>query len=327
MKSLYKGILFIGLLLTSLGCNKSQDVKTIKLGHGLDVSHPVHKSMIYMSELLEKNSNGKMKIQIYPNQQLGTERELVELLQIGSVGITKVSASVLENFAPSYSVLSIPFIFNSEQHRFNVLEGEIGKEILNDGTEFWFQGLCFYDAGSRSFYTKDKPIYSPSDLEGQKIRVMESQTAMSMVRSLGGSPTPISFGELYTALQQGVVDGAENNPPSFYTSRHYEVSKYYTIDEHTAVPDVLIVSTHVWNDLTSQEQKWLQSAATESAEYQKKLWKKASSEALEKVQDAGVEIIYPDKKNFQDKVQDLYETYKQEPLKKDLINRIQQVEG
>ncbi len=327
MKTIYKGILFIGLLFTSVACNKSSDVKVIKLGHGLDVSHPVHKSMIRMGELLEKNSHGQMKIQIYPNQQLGTERELVELLQIGSVGITKVSASVLENFAPSYSVLSIPFIFNSEQHRFNVLEGEIGKQILNDGAKYWFQGLCFYDAGSRSFYTKDKPIYTPSDLEGQKIRVMESQTAMSMVRSLGGSPTPISFGELYTALQQGVVDGAENNPPSFYTSRHYEVSKYYTIDEHTAVPDVLIISTHVWNELTSEQQKWLQNAATESADYQKKLWKEASSEALQKVQEAGIEIIYPDKKNFQDKVQDLYEIYKQDPMKEDFINRIQLVEG
>lgn len=327
MKTLLKGILFIVLLPAFMACNTSSDVKVIKLGHGLDISHPVHKSMIRMGELLEQNSRGKMKIKVYPNQQLGTERELVELLQIGSVGITKVSASVLENFAPSYSVLSIPFIFNSEQHRFNVLEGEIGKEILNDGTKYWFQGLCFYDAGSRSFYTKEKAIYSPSDLEGQKIRVMESQTAMSMVRSLGGSPTPISFGELYTALQQGVVDGAENNPPSFYTSRHYEVSKYYTIDEHTAVPDVLIISTHVWNELTSEQQKWLQNAATESAEYQKKLWKEASSEALKKVQEAGVEIIYPEKHQFQEKVKDLYETYKQDPLKKDLINRIQKVEG
>lgn len=327
MKTPLKGILFIVLFPVFMACNTSSDVKVIKLGHGLDVSHPVHKSMIRMGELLEQNSRGKMKIKVYPNQQLGTERELVELLQIGSVGITKVSASVLENFAPSYSVLSIPFIFNSEQHRFNVLEGEIGKEILNDGTKYWFQGLCFYDAGSRSFYTKEKAIYSPSDLEGQKIRVMESQTAMSMVRSLGGSPTPISFGELYTALQQGVVDGAENNPPSFYTSRHYEVSKYYTIDEHTAVPDVLIISTHVWNELTSEQQKWLQNAATESAEYQKKLWKEASSEALKKVQEAGVEIIYPEKHQFQEKVKDLYETYKQDPLKKDLINRIQKVEG
>ena len=324
MKSLLNFTLLVVAFTAITGCKTSNNSKIIKLGHGLDISHPVHKSMIYMGELLDQKSNGKMKIKIYPNQQLGTERELVELLQIGSVDITKVSASVLENFAPSYSVLSIPFIFNNEKHRFNVLEGEIGKEILDDGKEFWFQGLSFYDAGSRSFYTKDKPIYAPSDLEGQKIRVMESQTAITMVRSL---PTPISFGELYTALQQGVVDGAENNPPSFYTSRHYEVSKYYTIDEHTSVPDVLIISTHSWNKLSAEEQNWLQSAATESAEYQKKLWKVASDDALQKVKEAGVEVIYPNKKLFQDKVQEMYETYKQDPMKKDLINRIQQTEG
>ncbi len=315
------------VFLIAVGCDNTTDTKVIKLGHGLDISHPVHEGMVYMAERLEEKSSGKMKIQIYPSQQLGTERELVELLQIGSVGITKVSASVLENFAPSYRVLSLPFIFNSEEHRFNVLEGEIGQEILDDGREFWFHGLCFYDAGSRSFYTKDTPVYKPEDLEGQKIRVMESQTAMNMVRSLGGSPTPISFGELYTALQQGVVDGAENNPPSFYTSRHYEVSNYYTINEHTSVPDVLIISTHIWDDLSEEEQQMLEEAATESAEYQKILWKKASDEALKKVEEAGVQIIYPEKKYFQDKVQDLYEEYRKDPMMNDLITRIQQVEG
>lgn len=327
MNYAFKHIILGTFALFTLSCNNNSAIKTIKLGHGLDISHPVHKGMVYMSKKLSEKSKGKLAIQIYPNQQLGTERELVELLQIGSVGITKVSASVLENFAPSYSVLSVPFIFDNEQHRFNVLEGAIGKEILNDGRNFWFQGLCFYDAGSRSFYTKDKPIRTPADLEGQKIRVMESQTAMNMVKALGGSPTPISFGELYTALQQGVVDGAENNPPSFYTSRHYEVSKYYTINEHTSVPDVLIISTHVWDKLNDQERRWLQEAADESAIFQKKLWKDASEEALKKVIEAGVEVIYPDKNAFQNKVEDLYREYKEDPLKRRLIELIQNTEG
>ncbi len=328
MEALLKKTFYLALLLvTMLSCGKVSSTRVVKLGHGLDVSHPVHKSMVYMAQQVEKESNGTLKIEIYPSQQLGTERQLVELLQIGSLGITKVSASVLENFAPSYKVFSIPFIFKNEQHRFNVLEGEIGQEILKDGEEFWFHGLCFYDAGSRSFYTKDKPVYKPEDLEGQKIRVMESQTAMNMVRSLGGSPTPISFGELYTALQQGVVDGAENNPPSFYTSRHYEVSKYYTIDEHTAVPDVLIISTHVWSSLSPEHQQILQKATLESAEYQKKLWKEASDEALTKVQEAGVEIIYPEKSAFQEKVQELYKSYEKDPQMDQLIKRIQKVEG
>jgi len=322
-----KKVIYVLFLLVFVGCKSDSDVKTIKLGHGLDISHPVHKSMAYMADKVAEKSDGKLAIQIYPSQQLGTERELVELLQIGSVGITKVSASVLENFAPSYRVFSIPFIFRDDEHRFNVLEGDIGTEILDDGREFWFHGLCFYDAGSRSFYTKDKPIHTPEDLRGQKIRVMQSQTAINMVEALGGSATPIAFGELYTALQQGVVDGAENNPPSFYTSRHYEVSKYYTINEHSAVPDVLIISTHVWDNLTPEEQQIVKEAADESAEYQKELWKIASDEALQKVEAAGVEIIYPDKSLFQEKVESLYEEYGADPVLNDLIVRIQNVEG
>ena len=148
----------------------------------------------------------------------------------------------------------LPFLFRDKQHAFDVLDGPIGDELLNDAEQFWLKGLCYYDAGSRSFYTKDRPVKTPEDLEGLKVRVMESATAMEMVRDLGGSPTPISWGELYTSLQQGVVDGAENNPPSFYLSRHYEVCKFYSLDEHTILPDVLLMGTYFWQRLTTQEQ-------------------------------------------------------------------------
>src|SRR5690606_1836125 len=175
--------------------------------------------------------------------------------QIGSLDMTKVSVGVMENFAPKMKVFGLPFLFRDKQHSFSVLDGPIGQELLNEGEKFWLKGLCYYDAGSRSFYTKAKSIETPNDLSGYKIRVMESATAMDMIRSLGGAPTPISWGELYTALQQGVVDGAENNPPSFFLSRHYEVCKYYSLDEHTTLPDVLVVGTQFWNSLNTQEQE------------------------------------------------------------------------
>lgn len=279
-----------------------------------------------MSELVEQRSNGELKIEIYPSQQLGTERELVELLQIGSVGITKVASTTLENFAPSYQVFGIPFIFRDDEHRFNVLEGAIGQQVLEDGEDYWFRGLCYYDAGSRSFYTKEKPVMTPDDLDGLKIRVMESRSAMEMVSTLGGSPTPLAWGELYTALQQGVVDGAENNAPSFYLSRHYEVSKYYTINQHTAVPDVLIISTHIWNSLSEEHKQILQQAALESAEYQKTLWAEASAEALAAVKEAGVEVIYPDKTPFQEKVAPIYQKYENDPVIGDLMKQILELE-
>jgi TRAP-type C4-dicarboxylate transport system substrate-binding protein len=185
--------------------------------------------------------------------------------------------------------------------------------------------MCYYDAGSRSFYTKNKPINTPEDLEGFKIRVMKSITSVDMVQSLGGSATPIPWGELYTALQQGVVDGAENNPPSFYLSRHYEVCKYYSLDEHTSVPDILLMSTVVWNSLSAQEQEWLQTAIDQSVEHQKMLWKQSSEEALQKVQEAGVEIIYPDKEPFRESVRDMHESYRGTAIY-DLIKAIEAME-
>lgn len=315
-------VLLIGLVVS---CEEESDVKVIKLGHHLDVSHPVHKAMVFMNERLEEKSGGKMKIEIYPNAQLGSERESLELLQIGSLGMTKISSGVMANFAPELEVFGLPFLFRDREHRFEVLEGEIGKDLLNAGIDQRLKGLTFYDAGSRSFYSKE-PIREPADLEGLKIRVMQSQAAIRMVKLLGGSPTPISPSELYTALQQGIVDGAENNPPTFYLTRDYEICKYYTLDEHTSLPDELVIGTPVWNKLSEKEQKWLKEAAVESTEYQKEIWREAELEALEEVKKAGVEIFRVDKDEFRAKVQPMYDEFAKEPKLKTLIEKIQKTE-
>lgn len=317
-------ILLVSIIAFSLnfGCETISDTRTIKLAHGLDINHSVHKAMVKMGEDLFKISGGTMQLEIYPSQQLGTERECIELLQIGSLDMTKVSVGVMENFAPRMKVFGLPYLFRDRQHSFNVLDGPIGQELLDEGTQFWIKGLGYYDAGSRSFYTKNKPINSPDDLKGLKIRVMESVTAVDMVKSFGGSPTPISWGELYTSLQQGVVDGAENNPPSFYLSRHYEVCKYYSLDEHTVLPDVLIIGTHLWNKLSEQEKKWMQEAVDNSVVYQRKLWADAEEEALEEVQKAGVTIIRPDKTAFENSVQSVYSQYINDSDMFSLIDRI-----
>ncbi|MEQ8238307.1 MAG: TRAP transporter substrate-binding protein [Cyclobacteriaceae bacterium] len=326
MKQFPPIISLICLICLLTNCGTVTDVKKLKLAHGLDVSHPVHLGMMNMAERLEEKSGGKLKIEIYPSGQLGNERELLELLQIGSLAMTKVSSGALENFVPSFEVLGLPYLFRDKEHLFGVLGGDIGEELLAKGEKYRFRGLCFYDAGYRSFYTKERPIYEPSDLEGLKIRVMKSVTAVNMVSELGGSPTPVSFGELYTALQQGVVDGAENNPPSFYSSRHYEVCKYYTLDEHTSLPDVLLVSLEWWNDLSEKEKGWLKSAADESVAYQRNIWEKSEKESLEAVEKAGVEIIRPDKQVFFDMVQPLYDAYSNDEVKYEFIQRIKNYE-
>jgi len=317
--------IFFALVLALGGCQLDTGVKVIKMGHAQVVSHPVHQAMIFLGKRLEEKSGGKIKVKVYPNQQLGTERELLELLQIGSVGMTKVSAASLEAFSPEISVLGLPYLFRDDAHITQVLEGEIGKELLLSTEKYWLRGLCFYDAGKRSFYSKTKPIATPADLAGLKVRVQESKMAINMVRGMGGSPTPVSYGELYTALQQGIVDAAENNPPSFYNSRHYEVCKYYSIDEHTAIPDVVLVSTKVWSELSPEEQVWLQEAADESAAYQTKLWKEAVEEALREVQKAGVEISYPSKEPFLEKVAAVYaQVFQEQKQLEALVQRIQQ---
>lgn len=315
---------WIALSLLLAGCGRSGDVKVIKLAHGLDPQHSVHKGMVFLGQRLAEKSGGKLKVEVYPSGQLGSERECLELVQLGGLAMTKVSASVLEGFAPEFKVFGLPYLFRDEAHKTAVLDGPIGKEILAAPQAKFMRGLCYYDSGSRSFYTK-RPIRTPEDLAGLKIRVQESPMAFALIRAFGASATPISFGELYTALQQGVVDGAENNPPSFHLARHYEVCKYYSLDEHTSVPDVVVVSTHFWSSLSAEEQRWLQEAADESAVYQRKLWDTSTAESLAAVEKAGVEIIRPDKAAFAAKVADLHKTAQADPIVGPLDRKIAEV--
>ncbi|RME98454.1 MAG: TRAP transporter substrate-binding protein [Bacteroidetes bacterium] len=312
------------LALLSLGaCQELATGKVAYLAHTLPTSHPVHRAMEVFAEEVAKLSGGTLTVKIFPDAQLGTEREVLELLQIGSIAMTKVSAAAMANFAPEYEVLGVPYLFRDKDHLFRVLKGEIGERILEAGSEYLLRGLCYYDAGSRSFYTKKAPIHTPDDLKGMKIRVMNHQMSVQMVNEMGGSATPMAYSELYTALQQGVVDGAENNPPSFVTSGHYEVCKYYTLDEHSSIPDVLVVSMKYWNTLSSEEQGWLKAAAQTSAQAQKGFWRENVAECMSKLEAAGVQIIRPDKQAFAEKSQAVLENFTKDPAMAELVQAIQ----
>ena len=312
-------------LLIIFGCGSKEKIIVLKLGHGLDVTHPVHKAMVHMADLVAVNSKGRARIDIYPSEQLGSEREMIEQLQLGSVAMTKTSSSPLESFIPAMSVFSIPYVFRDEEHAWKVFLGDIGKRILREGEQKGLKGLCYYDAGFRSFYMRDKPINSPEDLKGKKIRVQKSKTSMSTIEALGASPTPIDWGELYTSLAQGVVDGAENNPPSFETSKHYETCKFYSLDEHAGPPDVLLISMQWWNRLPDDIKKIVRDAADSSSIYQRKLWKEWTKSSLATVEAAGVKINRPDKKPFREKVKPMYEQYRGTEIGT-LIEQIQAVE-
>jgi tripartite ATP-independent transporter DctP family solute receptor len=296
----------------------------LKLGHGLDISHPVHKAMVFMAERVKEKSGGRMEVQIFPSEQLGNEKECIEALQLGYLAMTKTSSAPLEGFVPQMQVFGIPYLFRDSDHLWKVLNGPIGKRILLAGESKRLRGLCYYDAGARSFYAK-KEINSPADLSGMKIRVQNSIMSMKMVQAMGGSPTPVPWGELYTALDQGVVDGAENNSPSFRTSRHYEVCPYYCLDEHTCLPDILVISTRVWSRLSVEQQRILQEAADESVQYQRKIWAEAELKDLETVQQRGAKIVRPDKAAFRESVRPVWEEFDGTEVG-ELISQIQEVQ-
>ncbi|MGJ8643188.1 MAG: TRAP transporter substrate-binding protein [Luteolibacter sp.] len=306
--------LLLGILVCCLGFawigqrSKSglsdSNVKTVTIAHGLPVTHPVHKGIEEFGRELSELSGGTMTVNIFPSEQLGNETVCLEKTQQGEIDITKVSSAPIGNFVPVFKIFSLPYLFRDRDHFWKVLDGEVGGSLLDalekneQGGSSGLVGLTYYDAGSRSFYAT-QPIASPADLKGLKIRVMQDPVAESTVKSLGASAVTMSFGELYTSLKQGGVDGAENNPPSVLSSRHFEVCKHYMLDEHSRIPDVLVTGSKFWDKLSKQEKGWVREAAKRSSTFQRELWEKDTEKALEELVKGGVTITRPDPTEFQ----------------------------
>jgi len=325
--ALLSATVFIGVLRSERGATAAAGgQKTVlKLGHALDQSHPVHTAMELMARRAAELSGGMIEIQVFPNAQLGTEPECIEQLQRGALAMVKTSAAAMEGFVPDMAVFGLPYLFRDDVHYWRVLESPVGLELLAAGDSAGMHGLCYYDSGSRSFYTVDKPILTPADVRERKLRVLPSKMARDLIALLGGGPTPVPYGELYTALQQSMVDGAENNPPSFYTSRHYEVARHYSLDEHTRIPDLVIFSKQIWDGLSPAMQGWLTQAANESVVFQRKLWQEQTAVALEAVEKAGVKIYRPDKAPFVEATAPMYREFEGTRVG-DLARRIREIQ-
>lgn len=300
--------LLIVIFLTGIlsGCRNKTKITTLRLGHGHEVSHPVHAAMLHLAETVQKLSDGEMIIRIYPSAQLGNEREMIELLQIGSLDITKVSSAVMENFSEEFEVFSYPYLFSDNAHYQRFLQSDVSNYILLKTEQFRLHGLCFLNAGSRNFYTRNVAVKEPKDLNGLKIRVMQSNTALRMAKSLGASPTPIPQAELYTSIQQGIVDGAENNPTTFYSKKHYEVCKYFIKSEHNFVPDVVLMSSNTYKRLTKQEKEWITTAIKETIGFYNKIWNEREAEIMKLLRKDNIQIIQPDKSKFIEKANSFY---------------------
>lgn len=309
-RRIFVGFIFILGLLTFLVV-RSQEKKSYHfiLAHNLFTDHPAHEGMLYFAKELKELSNGRMSVTIFPAAQLGTEKDVLELVQLGAISMTKVSSLSLEAFNPLFGILNLPFIFDNQKHYHDVLDSSVGEELLAAITPQRFRGLTYYEAGDRSFYA-NKFILRPEDIVGLKMRVMDSPSSIQMLKLLGGSPTPMSYGEVYTALQQGVIDGAENNITAITVNRHGEVSKFFSRDQHIFAPDTLIISAPIWNSLKEEDQQILREAADRSKFYQRKLWNKKVAEFEEIAKNKmGVQFVNPDKKPFKDKVRPLILEY------------------
>lgn len=273
------------------------------------------------ARLVEERTNGRIKIEVYPGGQLGDEKAVTEQVQFGALEFARVSLSPVTEFEKSLSVLMLPYIYRDKEHMFRVIDGPIGEKLLKKLEENGLVGLAWYDAGARNFYNAKREIKTPDDMKGLKIRVQETKLMMDLVSSLGASPVAMAFGDVYSALQTGVIDGAENNWPSYDSTHHYEVAKYYTVDEHTRVPEPLLVSRMVMEKLSDEDQAILRQAAKEAAEFERVEWAKSEEISKQKVIDAGCTITYLEtNQEFQDKVKSIYDEFGADY--KDLIDEI-----
>ncbi|AIJ07666.1 MULTISPECIES: TRAP transporter substrate-binding protein [Edwardsiella] len=322
LKTFSRHILCAAVLSLIAGGAQAAEKVTLKLAHNLERSHVVHQAFEQMAKEVQQLSNGNMRIRIYPSSQMGSARETLELLQNGALDMTKGSGSDLESFDNVYAIYNMPYLFKDQQHFNNVVYGPVGKEIMDSTKDKGFFAMSAYVAGTRSFYAK-KPITSPADLKGMKIRVQASPTTIKMVELMGGSPTPISFGEVYTAMQQGVVDGAENNIPSWVQTRHIEIANVLSEDEHASIPDYLVIATKTWEKLTPEQQAILTKAARNSEVYQQKLWDQVDAESRAQAKAMGASIVTVDKAPFRAAVQPLYDEFRKDPQQAALLDKFE----
>ncbi|TCQ09043.1 tripartite ATP-independent transporter DctP family solute receptor [Rhizobium sp. PP-F2F-G36] len=288
--------------------------------------YPTVEAVKYMGQLLSERSNGRIKIEVSNNAVLGNEKDTIEQTRFGVIDMNRVNAAPFNNLVPETTVLGLPFLFRSTDHMHHTVDGPIGDEVLKAFEPHGLVGLAFYDSGARSFYTTKKPIEKLDDLKGMKIRVQQSDLWIAMMQAFGANPTPMPMGEVYSSLETGVVDGAENNWPSYESARHFEVAKNYTLTEHSLNPEILVISKISWDKLTPEDQTLLRQAAKDSVGKMRELWTAREKASEEKVRAAGNNVIKVDKKPFADAMKPVYDRFVTDPAMKDLLERVQAVQ-
>ena len=285
--------------------------------------YPTVMAVKFMSDQIKTKTGGKDSIKVYTMSQLGSEKDTIEQTKIGALDFVRINVAPMNNICPETMVPTMPFLFRSKEHMRKVLDGPIGDEILKACEKQGFIGLAFYDSGSRSLYTVKKPVKSLADVKGLKIRVQQSDLWVALLQAMGANATPMPYGEVYTGLKTGVVDGAENNFPSYDTARHFEVAKYYALTDHSMAPEMLLMSKKVYDGLTPQEQQIIRDAAKASVPYMRKLWDEKELESRKKVEAGGAQVVEVDKKSFQDAMKPVYDKFITDPKLKEMVVKVQ----
>ena len=289
--------------------------------------YPTTLAVQHMGKLVAERSKGRMGVKVYPSGALGTEKDNIEQLRLGALDMMRINVAPLNSVVPETIATGLPFVFRSVEHMRKVLAGPVGDEILKSMEAQGLVGLAFYDSGARSFYTSKKPIRAVADLKGLKVRVQQSDLFVAMVEALGANPTPMPYGEVYTALKTGIVDAAENNWPSYESSRHFEAAKFYSLTEHSLAPEVLVMSKKVWDALPKQDQALLRKAAKESVPHMRKLWDEREVKSRKMVEGAGSQVLkVANRQEFVDAMKPVYARFASTPKLRDLVKRIQETQ-
>ena len=290
------------------------------------LGYPTAQALVFMAESLQRQSNKQINIKLYPGGQLGDEKDTLELTILGGIDLNRVNLAPLNSIVPETIVFTMPFLFRSLNHMRAVVDGPIGDEILAAFEAHGLIGLAYYDSGARSIYNNVRPIQTPADMKGLKIRVQNSNLYVAMIAALGANPTPMGFGQVYESLLLGTIDGSENNWPSYETTGHFEAAPFYSLTEHTMTPEVLVMSKHRWDKLSAQQQTMIRRAARESVPYMRQQWDARTQESRKKIIAANVQIVTNvDKAAFEAAVQPMYDEFIATDNMRSLIQRIRAV--
>lgn len=294
----------------------------LTLAHNMAEDHAINVALVAWAEAVNEASNGSIEIDVMPGGTLGSEADCVSQIQAGQLEMTKVSAGTLSNFNSAWNCVSVPYVFNDKDHLYKVMNGEIGQDLYKLTEADGFVGLAWLESGTRCFYTAKTPVRTPSDLKGLKIRTMDSQMAIDMMNAFGGSATVMGYGDIYTGMQQGVIDGAENNITAMRD--HADVTGYYCYDEHTMIPDVIIISSEIWNSLSEEQQEIMRTTAADMVENYRGLWAQFEEDVKAQVEGKVEYVTDVDKAAFQAAVQGIYENLaKDQPEVYAFVERIQ----